>query len=192
MTPTQVPLVIADLILERAQVLAAIIDPADPRSLAQSSELRRAFLEEISDRRGELYDLVMNEAEMQLHRPDGFGLAEVDRRPTREGIAESAADRLIDVVQNLPRAQATRERIATYIALELAGIWHPRMEGMRELTELGGTNFRPLSDLPPNGQHFILLKTPRGGIFSALARDGVLDAGSSDVPQGTTWMFAPE
>lgn len=192
MTPTQVPLVIADLILERAQVLAKIIDPANPRSLAQSSELRRAFLEEVSDRRGELYDLVMHEAEMQLHRPDGFGLAEVDRRPTREGIAENAADRIIDVVQNLDPALATRERIASYIALELAGIWHPRMEGMRELTELGGTNFRPVSDLPQIGQHFVLLKTPRGGLYSALVRNGAIDAGSQTVPEGTTWMFAPE
>jgi hypothetical protein len=192
MTPTQVPLVIADLIIERAQVLAKIIDPADPRSLAQSSELRRAFLEEVFDRRGELYDLVMYEAEMQLHRPDGFGLAEVDRRPTRDGIAESAADRLIDVVQNLDPELATRERIAGYIALELAGIWHPRMEGMRELTELGGTNFRSLGDVPAVGQHFILLKTPRGGLFSAMLRNGVVDAGPSAVPAGTTWMFAPE
>lgn len=192
MKPTQVPLAIADHILDRARDLARIIDPADPRSLAHSSELRRAFLEEVTSRRDMLFDLVMNEPEMQLHRPNAFDVDLADRRPTRDGIAESAADRLVDVIQNLEPALVTPERIAMYVALELAGVWHPRMEGMREICELGGTHFRPLADLPRTGSHFILLKTPRGGIYSAGVRNGVLDTGGGDAPEGTTWMHAPE
>lgn len=191
MKSNQIPLAIADLVFETALRLAQIIDLANPNALNRADDLRAAFMQAALDQDYRLFELVIQEAEMQLHRHDDYAIVDIDRRPTREANAEIAADRLVDILVNLEPARATQDRIASYIALELAGLWYPRLEGMRELTELSGTAYRPMSELPTVHRHVILVKTPSDQVLTANVARGVIEVDPELVPPGSTWMFVP-
>ncbi len=192
MNPNQIPLAIADHIVATASRLAEIIDLDKPYSLARSNDLRAAFIMEAMDPRETLVDLVLNEVELKMNRPESYDIVDIDRRPFQVESVEIVADRIVDVVQTLDAVRYTRDRITTYIAIELAGLWLPRLDGMRECTGLTGTQYRPLSDLPPANSHMILVKTGERQIHPCVVDNGVVIGGPEPMPETATWMYVPE
>jgi hypothetical protein len=191
MDTTKIPLEIADLVFETALGLAQILDLSDLHALSAADEVRSAFIAAALDPEQRLFSIVMREAEMAVDMPARYTIADIDRRPTQVVSAEIAADRVIDVIQHLDPARATLDRVASYIGLELAALWYPRLDGMREPLGLNGTNYRPIEEMSTDNDADVLVKTKNNGIYATVIRDGKLRVLDVDDVTGATWMFLP-
>lgn len=185
---------IAETVIDVATRLAEVIDLERPSSLQRCSDLREAFIQIVTGSGGSLLEMVRDTPEMQLHMEDGYQIVDYDRRPCLPDQIEEASNRLFETIQTaaLDRDNpVTREKIIHYVALELAGLWYPRCDGLREVTGLTPTQFRPFSELPPKNRHHILIRDPEYRMYSALVENGKVRDELPEDLSGHGWMFAP-